>query len=111
MWIIIRSITTGQGNTLAQTRKHWDEVQGLPYSDDVKSYIAANLEFEASLDWLKANSLSDYMVALQNIPAKKAVKAAKEILKTKAVLYDILARHTGKSAEQIAQDSQRDFFI
>jgi len=36
---------------------------------------------------------------------------AKEILKTKAVLYDILARHTGKSAEQIAQDSQRDFFM
>ena len=37
---------------------------------------------EASLGWLKANSLSDYMVALQNIPAAKAVKAAKEILKT-----------------------------
>ena len=36
---------------------------------------------------------------------------AREILKTKAVLYDILARHTGKSAEQIAQDSQRDFFM
>ena len=37
---------------------------------------------EASLGWLKANSLSDYMVALENIPAAKAVKAAKEILKT-----------------------------
>jgi hypothetical protein len=37
---------------------------------------------EASLKWLKANSLSDYMVALKNLPAKKAVKAAKEILKT-----------------------------
>jgi len=36
---------------------------------------------------------------------------AKEIMKTKAVLYDILAKHTGKSAEQIAQDSQRDFFM
>ena len=37
---------------------------------------------EASLGWLKDNSLSDYMVALKNLPAKKAVKAAKEILKT-----------------------------
>ena len=36
---------------------------------------------EASLDWLKANSMADYMVALKNLPAKKAVKAAKEVLK------------------------------
>ena len=36
---------------------------------------------EDALDWLKANSLADYMVALRNIPAKKAVKAAKAILK------------------------------
>ena len=37
---------------------------------------------EASLGWLKANSVADYMVALRNLPAAKAVKAAKEILKT-----------------------------
>ena len=37
---------------------------------------------EASLGWLKANAPADYMVALQNIPADKAVKAAKELLKT-----------------------------
>lgn len=36
---------------------------------------------------------------------------AKEIMKTKAVLYDILAKHTGKSAKQIAKDSERDFFM
>ena len=36
---------------------------------------------------------------------------AQEILKTKAVLYDILAKHIGKSAEQIAKDSERDFFM
>ena len=36
---------------------------------------------------------------------------AREILKTKAALYEILARHTGKSAEQIAKDSERDFFM
>ena len=36
---------------------------------------------------------------------------AREILHIKKVLYDILAKHTGKSAEQIQQDSQRDFFM
>ncbi len=35
------------------TQKHWDEVQDLPYeSDDVKSYIACNLELEAALTYL-----------------------------------------------------------
>ena len=37
---------------------------------------------EASLGWLKANSPADYLVALKNLPAGKAVKAAKEILKS-----------------------------
>ena len=32
-------------------------------------------------------------------------------MKTKAVLYDILSKHIGKSAEQIAKDSERDFFM
>lgn len=36
---------------------------------------------EASLGWLKANSPADYMVALGNIPAKKAVQAAKAVLR------------------------------
>ena len=36
---------------------------------------------------------------------------AREILKTKGVLYEILAKHTGKTAEQIAKDSERDFFM
>ena len=34
------------------TEKHWDEVQDLPYSDDVKGYIACNLELEAGLSYL-----------------------------------------------------------
>lgn len=34
-----------------------------------------------SLPWLKANAPADYMVALGNIPAKKAVQAAKAVLK------------------------------
>lgn len=36
---------------------------------------------------------------------------AQEIMRTKATLYDIIAHHTGKSAEQIAKDSERDFFM
>lgn len=34
-----------------------------------------------------------------------------ELLRYKTVLYDILAKHIGKSAEQIKQDSERDFFM
>ena len=33
----------------AQTRKNWDLVQDLPYSDGVKAYIACNLELEKGL--------------------------------------------------------------
>lgn len=35
----------------------------------------------SSLPWLKANAPADYMVALGNIPAKKAVQAAKAVLR------------------------------
>ncbi len=36
---------------------------------------------------------------------------AKEILKTKDRLNEILAHHTGKSVEDVAKDSDRDFFM
>ncbi|MBI5821249.1 MAG: ATP-dependent Clp endopeptidase proteolytic subunit ClpP [Verrucomicrobia bacterium] len=36
---------------------------------------------------------------------------AKEILKTKDRLNEILANHTGKTPEQIGRDSERDFFM
>ena len=36
---------------------------------------------------------------------------AEEILRNRAVLNDILAKHTNKTAEQIAQDTDRDFFL
>jgi len=36
---------------------------------------------------------------------------AKEILKAKQTLNDILQRHTGQSAERIAKDTDRDFFM
>jgi ATP-dependent Clp protease, protease subunit len=37
--------------------------------------------------------------------------AAKEILRWRKTLNDTLARHTGKSAEQIAKDSDRDYYM
>ena len=33
----------------AMSRKHWDEVQDLNYSDNVKAYVACNLELEAAM--------------------------------------------------------------
>lgn len=39
-----------EGN--AMTKKHWDRVQHLPYSDDVKGYFAANLDLEDALTHL-----------------------------------------------------------
>lgn len=36
---------------------------------------------------------------------------AQEILRIRTVLYDILAKHTGKTAEQLRKDSERDFFL
>jgi len=36
---------------------------------------------------------------------------AKEIMKTKEVLINILARHTGQPADRIARDADRDFFM
>ena len=36
---------------------------------------------------------------------------AKEMLKTRDTLYQILAKHTGKTIEQIAKDCDRDYFL
>lgn len=36
---------------------------------------------------------------------------AEEILRNRQVLNEVLAKHTGKSAEQIAKDTDRDFFL
>jgi ATP-dependent Clp protease protease subunit len=37
--------------------------------------------------------------------------AAKEILRWRRTLNDVLAKHSGKSAEQIERDSDRDYFM
>ena len=36
---------------------------------------------------------------------------AKELIKTRDTLYDILAEHTGKTIEQITKDCDRDYFL
>jgi len=36
---------------------------------------------------------------------------ADEILRNRSVLNEILAKHTGQSAEKIAEDTERDFFL
>lgn len=36
---------------------------------------------------------------------------AKEMIKTRDTLYNILSEHTGKSMEQIAKDCDRDYFL
>ncbi len=36
---------------------------------------------------------------------------AKELIKTRDTLYQILANHTGKSVEQITKDCDRDYFL
>lgn len=36
----------------AMSAKHWNQVEGLPYSDTVKAYIAAQLELEDALTYL-----------------------------------------------------------
>ncbi len=46
----------------AMTKKHWDDVADLTYSDGVKSYIACNLELEAGLTWL-VNALEQAGIA------------------------------------------------
>jgi ATP-dependent Clp protease protease subunit len=36
---------------------------------------------------------------------------AREILKTKQELYDILSQHSGVAVEKIAQDADRDYWM
>ena len=36
---------------------------------------------------------------------------AKEILRTRRVMNDILAKHSGKDLEQIQKDTERDFYL
>lgn len=46
----------------SMTAKHWDEVKDFPYSDPVKSYLAAQLDLEAALTCL-VNALEEAGIA------------------------------------------------
>jgi len=37
--------------------------------------------------------------------------AAKEVLKIKDELYDIIAKHSGQSVEKVYEDSDRDYWM
>lgn len=57
------------GNSMAY--KNWDKVKDLDYSDTVKAYIAANLEFEYAMESLirqldEANILDDTVIVITN---------------------------------------------
>ena len=88
----------------------WAAAVSDPVEKNAIAEALGRIGGEASLGWLKANSLSDYMVALENIPAAKAVKAAKEILKTGnsglqcAAAGIILGKDTEKGALKALQD-------
>lgn len=88
----------------------WAAAAADPVEKNAIAEALGRIGGEASLGWLKANSLSDYLVALQNIPATKAVKAAKEILKTGtsglqcAAAGIVLGKDTEKGALKVLQD-------
>ncbi len=88
----------------------WAAVGTDPVEKNAIAEALGRIGGEASLGWLKANSLSDYMVALQNLPAAKAVKAAKEILKTGtsglqcAAAGIVLGKDTEKGALKVLQE-------
>ena len=49
-------------NANAMTKKNWDRVADLPYSDEVKGYLAANMELEDALTYL-VNALEEKGIA------------------------------------------------
>ena len=59
----------------------WAAVVTDPAEKNAVAQALGRVGGAASLPWLKANAPADYMVALGNIPAKKAVQAAKAVLR------------------------------
>ena len=88
----------------------WAAVVTDPVEKNAIAEALGRVGGESSLAWLKTNAPADYMVALQNIPAGKAVKAAKEILKTGtsglqcAAAEVIMANAPAKEGLKVLQD-------
>ena len=68
IWIIIGHLNyTLEEN--AMSRRHWDEVKDLPYSDTVKCYLASQMELELAMESLMeqleaAGKLEDTVIVL-----------------------------------------------
>src|SRR5216683_71960 len=67
---------------------------GTPIDDQVANVVMAQLLFLASED-----------------PGKDIQIYAKEILRMRQTLNEMLARHTGQPIEKIERDTERDFFM
>ena len=79
----LADVMADQGYRAAEpTLLKWAAAVTDPVEKNAIAEALGRVGGEASLGWLKANAPADYMVALQNIPAGEAVKAAKEMLKT-----------------------------
>ena len=107
----LADVIADQGYTEAEPALlRWASAVADPVEKNAIAEALGRVGGEASLDWLKANSLSDYMVALQNIPASKAVKAAKDILKSGtsglqcAAAEIIMNKDTEKGALKVLQN-------
>ena len=107
----LADVIADQGFTEAEPALlRWAAAATDPVEKNAIAEALGRVGSEASLDWLKANSLADYMVALGNIPAKKAVKAAKEILSTGtsglqcAAAGIIMNKDTEKGALKVLKD-------
>ena len=78
----LAGIIAAQGWREAEpTLLRWAQSVADPVEKNAIAEALGRIGGEAALGWLNDNSMSDYMVALKNLPAKKAVKAAKEVLK------------------------------
>ena len=88
----------------------WASAATDPVEKNAVAEALGRVGGEASLGWLKAHAPADYMVALGNIPARKAVKAAKEILRNGtsglqcAAAGIIMDKAPAKDALKVMQD-------
>ena len=107
----LADVIADQGYTEAEPALlRWAAAATDPVEKNAIAEALGRVGGEAALGWLKANSLADYMVALGNIPAKKAVKAAKEMLSSGtsglqcAAAEIIMGKDTEKGALKVLQD-------
>lgn len=89
---------TQTGNSM--TARNWDAVKDLPYSDELKGYLAANLEFEKALAYLveeleEKGIADDTVICLtsDHFPYGLSDKALEELYGTK-ISDDFVKNHS-----------------